>query len=105
MVTIRLHGLVDVAFDELIAKGTLTPLAANFLTAIVRAGESIVVSGAQGAGKTTLCRALCAALPPTERIITFETDRELHLEKMPYKHPGCSGLKPAKDRGVSSRWP
>ena len=99
MVTIRLHGLVDVAFDELIAKGTLTPLAANFLTAIVRAGESIVVSGAQGAGKTTLCRALCAALPPTERIITFETDRELHLEKMPYKHPRVFGIEARQGQG------
>jgi Flp pilus assembly CpaF family ATPase len=87
IVTIRLHRMVDVGFDDLIAKGTLTPLMANLLSAVVQSGSSIVVSGAQGAGKTTLCRALCAALPPSERIITFETDRELHLEMMPDKHP------------------
>lgn len=99
MVTIRLHGMVDVSFDDLIAKDTLTPLAANFLGAVVRAGESIVVSGAQGAGKTTLCRALCAALPPTERIITFETDRELHLEQMPNKHPRVFGIEARQGQG------
>ena len=99
MVTIRLHGMVDVDFDDLIAKGTLTPLAANFLGAVVRAGESIVVSGAQGAGKTTLCRALCAALPPSERIITFETDRELHLERMPNKHPRVFGIEARQGQG------
>ena len=99
MVTIRLHGMVDVDFDDLIAKETLTPLAANFLTAVVRAGETIVVSGAQGAGKTTLCRALCAALPPSERIITFETDRELHLEQMPSKHPRVFGIEARQGQG------
>lgn len=99
MVTIRLHGMVDVDFDDLVEKDTLTPLAANFLTAVVRAGESIVVSGAQGAGKTTLCRALCAALPPRERIITFETDRELHLEQMPNKHPRVFGIEARQGQG------
>lgn len=84
-VTIRLHRMVDISFDDLVAKDTLTPLMANFLTAVVQSGSSIVVSGAQGAGKTTLCRALCAALPPSERLITFETDRELHLS--PERHP------------------
>lgn len=85
IVTIRLHRMVDTSFEDLIDKETITPLMANFLTAVVQSGASIVVSGAQGAGKTTLCRALCSALPPTERLITFETDRELHLN--PERHP------------------
>lgn len=93
IITVRIHGLVEVTFEDLEAKGTLTPLMSNFLSAVVNSGASIVVSGAQGAGKTTLCRALCAALPPTERIITFETDRELHLEMMPEKHPRVFGIE------------
>lgn len=93
IVTIRLHGLVEVTFDDLIERETITPLMKNFLTSVVRSGDSIVVSGAQGAGKTTLCRALCGALPPSERIITFETDRELHLEEMPDKHPRVFGVE------------
>lgn len=99
MVTIRLHGMVEVTFNDLVERDTLSPLMANFLTAVVRSGASIVVSGAQGAGKTTLCRALCAALPPSERIITFETDRELHLEKMPDKHPRVFGVEARQGSG------
>lgn len=99
VVTIRLHRLVDVDFDDLVHKDTMTPLMANFLTSVVLSGNSIVVSGAQGAGKTTLCRALCAALPPTERIITFETDRELHLDKMPDKHPRVFSVEARQGSG------
>jgi secretion system protein len=93
IITIRIHGLVKVNFADLEALNTLTPLMSNFLHAAVNAGFSIVVAGDQGAGKTTLCRALCAALPPSERIITFETDRELHLEQMPDKHPRVFGIE------------
>lgn len=99
MITIRIHGLNQVTFDDLVEKQTLTPLQVNFLQAVVNSGASIVVSGAQGAGKTTLCRALCAALPPTERIITFETDRELHLEHMPDKHPRVFGIEARQGSG------
>lgn len=99
IVTIRLHGMVEVDFDDLIERHTITPLVANFLGAVVRSGASIVVSGAQGAGKTTACRALCSALPPSERIITFETDRELHLEKMPDKHPRVFGVEARQGSG------
>jgi len=99
VVTIRLHRMVQVTFDDLIARGTITAAMANFLTAVVLSGASIVVSGAQGAGKTTLCRALCAALPPSERIITFETDRELHLDKMPDKHPRVFSVEARQGSG------
>jgi len=65
---------------------TLALQASKFLAEAVRRRASIVVSGAQGAGKTTLMRALCAEIPPQEVIGTFETEYELHLHLMPERH-------------------
>jgi pilus assembly protein CpaF len=86
-VVIRRHRLTEVTLEELVARQMLTPLLAGFLRACVRAGKSIVVSGPQGAGKTTLIRALCACLDPSEKIGTFETEYELFLHEMPERHP------------------
>ena len=57
-VVIRRHRLRRVTLDDLVERGTLDPVAASFLAAAVRARKSIVVAGPQGAGKTTLVRAL-----------------------------------------------
>ena len=85
-VVIRRHRLMEVTLDELVRRLMLTPVAASFLRAAVRARKSIVVSGAQGAGKTTLVRALCGEIDPAEAIGTFETEYELHLHLLPDRH-------------------
>lgn len=85
-VVIRRHGLRRVTLDDLVARGTLSPVIASFLAAAVKARKSIVVAGPQGAGKTTLVRALCAQIPPTESIGTFETEYELHLHELTDQH-------------------
>lgn len=84
---IRLHRMVNVTLDDLVDMQMLTPVAASFLRAAVRARESIVVSGVQGAGKTTLVRALCNEIPPREVLGTFETEYELYLHKLKTQHP------------------
>jgi len=81
-VVIRRHRLMQVTLDDLVARDMLSPTAASFLQAAVRARHSIVVSGAQGAGKTTLVRALCAEIDEWEAIATFETEYELHLHEL-----------------------
>jgi len=81
-VVIRRHRLMQITLDDLVDRDMLTPLAASFLRAAVRARRSIVVSGAQGAGKTTLVRALCAEIDELEAIGTFETEYELHLHEL-----------------------
>ncbi|GAB3769969.1 Flp pilus assembly CpaF family ATPase [Nocardioides ginsengisegetis] len=81
-VVIRRHRLMTVTLDDLVARDMLTSVAASFLRAAVRARKSIVVSGSQGAGKTTLVRALCAEIDPAEAIGTFETEYELHLHQL-----------------------
>jgi len=82
-VVIRRHRLMQVTLDDLVARDMLTPVASSFLRAAVRARKSIVVSGCQGAGKTTLVRALCAEIDPLEALGTFETEYELHLHQLP----------------------
>lgn len=85
-VVIRRHRLMEVTLDDLVARDMLTPVAASFLRAAVRARKSIIVSGSQGAGKTTLVRALCAEIDPLEAIGTFETEYELHLHELRDRH-------------------
>jgi pilus assembly protein CpaF len=81
-VVIRRHRLMEVTLDDLVERQMLSPVAASFLRAAVRARKSIVISGSQGAGKTTLVRALCAEIDPLEAIGTFETEYELHLHEL-----------------------
>ena len=83
-VVIRRHRLMQVTLDDLVARDMLTPVAASFLRAAVRARKSIVVSGCQGAGKTTMVRALCAEIDSMEALGTFETEYELHLHQLPH---------------------
>ncbi len=70
-----------------------------FLETIVRAGASIVVSGATSAGKTTCANALAQAIDPTERIVTIEETVELRLG-----HPHVVRLeaRPANAEGAGA---
>jgi pilus assembly protein CpaF len=81
-VVIRRHRLMKVTLDDLVARDMMTPVLASFLRAAVRARKSIVVAGAQGAGQTTLVRALCAEIDEFEALGTFETEYELHLHEL-----------------------
>ena len=85
-VMIRRHRVRDVTLANLVEWGALSPVAADFLRAAVKARKSIVVSGAQGVGKTTLVRALCAEIDPWEPIGTFESEFELFLHELPDQH-------------------
>ena len=82
-VVIRRHRLQHVSLDDLVERGTLSEVMATFLAAAVRARKSIVVTGGQGAGKTTTVRALSNEIPAGEFIGTFETEYELFLDQMP----------------------
>jgi pilus assembly protein CpaF len=75
--SIRRFGRRALAFD---AFGLDAPAAA-FVTAMVRGGWNIVVSGATSAGKTTFCNTLAHAIDPAERIVTIEETAELRIER------------------------
>jgi pilus assembly protein CpaF len=74
---LRAHRLAD-----LVALGSLTPQAARFLEASVRAGLNILVAGGTQAGKTTMLNCLGAAVPGGERVVSAEEVFELR-----FSHP------------------
>lgn len=88
-VVIRLHRLVRVSLADLVGLGMMSIEVADFLDKAVKARKSIVVSGEQGAGKTTMIRALAGAIDPMESIGTIETEFELHLHELVDRHPRC----------------
>lgn len=82
-VVIRRQRVKGATLDDLVGRNMLSPVAASFLAAAVAAEKSIVVAGPQGAGKTTLVRALCSCIGPDEIVGTFETEYELLLHELP----------------------
>ena len=65
--------------DQLVALGSLTRAASEFLRMCVLAGQNILVSGATQSGKTTLLNALLSTARTNERIVTVEETFELDL--------------------------
>jgi pilus assembly protein CpaF len=65
--------------DDLVRLGTLTPHAAAFLHASVRAGLNVLVAGGTQAGKTTMLNCLAGAIDPRDRVVTCEEVFELQL--------------------------
>ena len=62
---------------QLVAAGSISYQAAEFLRASMTAGANLLVSGATQAGKTTMLGALIASLDPALRIVTVEETFEL----------------------------
>ncbi len=79
--TIRKFTSRHFTADDLIARGTLTTPLTKFLTAEVRAGKTLLISGGTGTGKTTLLNVLAQAIPDDERIVTIEDTAELLIPK------------------------
>ncbi|HLS13473.1 MAG TPA: ATPase, T2SS/T4P/T4SS family [Beutenbergiaceae bacterium] len=78
-VNIRKYLVRARRLGDLVALGSLTQTAADFLHAAVASGLNVVVSGATQAGKTTMVNALAGSVPSHEHIITCEEVFELNL--------------------------
>lgn len=63
--------------EELIEAGTLDPVGAEWLTAMVRARLAFLVSGGTGTGKTTVLSTLLGLVPVAERVLLVEDSAEL----------------------------
>ncbi|MHA7134028.1 CpaF family protein [Oerskovia turbata] len=95
-VNIRKHVVRASHLEHLVRLGSLTPHAASFLHAAVRAGLNILVAGATQAGKTTMLNALAGSIPSQERVITCEEVFELRfavrdLVAMQCRQPSLEG--------------
>ncbi|MGW4784861.1 CpaF family protein [Streptomyces sp. NPDC004230] len=86
-VVIRKHRIRQHGIEELVEWKSINPLLEPFLVACVQARMNILVVGDMGAGKTSLLRALAREIPPSERLVTLESDRELYLDE-PGPKPG-----------------
>ena len=72
------------------------PSVVSFLEWAVANGANIVVSGGTSAGKTTLCNALAAYVPKSERVVTIEETAELqlplpHVVRLEARPPNAEG--------------
>lgn len=79
--TIRKFPSRRLTLEDLVASGSLTPAAANFLKSAVQMKKNMVVAGGTGSGKTTLLNVLSSFIPGGERIITIEDSAELRLDQ------------------------
>jgi len=80
-VTIRKFSKEKLTVENLIAFGSITPTAADFLKACVEARLNVIISGGTGSGKTTLLNILSGFIPHTDRIVTIEDSAELQLQQ------------------------
>lgn len=78
-ITIRKFAKRALTVEDLIAYGTWTRNAADFLRLCVLMRKNIVVAGGTGSGKTTLLNVLSGFIPSTDRIVTIEDAAELRL--------------------------
>lgn len=87
-VNIRKFVLRAAQLRDLVELGSLTPQAAAFLDASVKAGLNLVVAGGTQSGKTTMLNCLAAAIPGGDRVITAEEVYELR-----FNHPDWVALQ------------
>lgn len=80
ILTIRRFPEEAVTMQDLIAWGSITEEAAEFLKTLVENRYSILISGGTSTGKTTFLNALSGFIPPDERIITIEDSAELMIQ-------------------------
>jgi pilus assembly protein CpaF len=81
ILTIRKFSADPFTDLDLIAFGTLSTQARDFLQACILGRRNVVISGGTGSGKTTLLNVLSSFIPGDERIITIEDAAELQLRQ------------------------
>ena len=90
-VNIRKFSRQIKTLHDLVARHVLPLDAAHYLTAAMRSGATILVSGATQAGKTTMLTALLHQAPPSDRVVSVEETFELDLEVIDHVGLQCRG--------------
>ena len=101
--SIRRFGRHVITSEEMLANHTLMSSMLKFLSGVVQAKTTVLISGGTGSGKTTTLNALSRFIPEEERIITIEDTAELqmqqrHLVKFETRPPNLN-----KEGGINQR--
>ncbi len=86
-VTIRRHNWDLSSLKQLQDLGLSDRVLTELMRAAVKGKLNLVVAGGTNTGKTTLLRALINEIPPEERLVTVEDNRELGVKRFPELHP------------------
>lgn len=78
--TIRINRFPSVALEDLEGFGLAPKEVFKYLRGLVSSGQTVLVVGEVGTGKTTLIRALASSLPAPESILVIEDTPEIVLE-------------------------
>lgn len=65
---------------KLLEFGALSVDAAEALRVLVECKQNVIVAGGTGSGKTSMLNCLSAFIPPGERVVVIEDNRELQLQ-------------------------
>ncbi|HUG75484.1 MAG TPA: ATPase, T2SS/T4P/T4SS family [Acidimicrobiia bacterium] len=95
-VQIRRFVVAAAGLDDLVEVGSMPNRIAALLRQSVVAGDTILIAGAPGAGKTTLVNCLLTEVPPDRRVVTceevFEVDADLpDMTQMQTREAGLDG--------------
>lgn len=78
-VTIRLNRFASVTVEDLTKKGLAPSPILKYLEKTLIGGNTVMIVGEVGTGKTTLARALASAIPENESILVIEDTPEIKL--------------------------
>lgn len=96
LVAIRRFTQKVSTLDDLVEAGTADADQVSLLRHFVSHGETLVVSGGTGVGKTTLLNLLAAEIPGHQRVVTIEDAAELnlpgHVVRLEARPPNAEGV-------------
>ncbi len=78
--TIRLNRFPTVTLDDLVKFNLAPAQLFQYLQGLVRSGQTVLIVGEVGTGKTTLVRALASSMPQQDSILVIEDTPEIILE-------------------------
>ena len=97
VISIRIFRNHAVSWESLLHTGTLTPAQGQRVDSAIELKQTLLITGASGAGKTSLLSALLSRAPQQERIVVLEDVAELQIS---HPHVVCLEAQQPNIEGV-----